>query len=304
MSSASRAARRAGAGHGARGSAGAAASSLPGLVLALLALLALAGSAAATAQDLEVIELRYRLAEEVIPVVQPLVSPGGVLTGTDRVLFVRTSPANLEQIRQAVAMLDRRPRQVSITVGQGTAAGAQATEVRGAASVGSGDARVGVNVPPGAGTGVAVGARSSTQQADFRNVSTVRALEGTETWISIGQAVPLPAAQAVPGPGGVHSHAYVEYRDVSTGFYATVRLGGDLVTLEISPRQQRLQSTERGPAVATAGSTTTVSGRLGEWIPLGAVSEAGAGGSSGLLVWGRRSAESQYSAWLRVDEVP
>jgi type II secretory pathway component GspD/PulD (secretin) len=269
-----------------------------------LALVALAGSAAATAQELEVIELRYRLAEEVIPILKPIVSPGGVLTGTDRMLFVRTSPANLEQIRQALAMLDRKPRQVSITVGQSTGAGAQATAVRGAASVGSGDVQVGVNAPPGASTGVAVGARSGSQQADLDNVSTVRALEGTETWIAVGQVVPLPAAQVVPGPRSVHGQPYVEYRDVSTGFYATVRLGGDFATLEISPRQQRLQSTERGPAVATAGSSTTVSGRLGEWIPLGAVSEAGAGGSSGLLVWGRRRSDSQYSAWVRVDEVP
>ena len=301
MSGASRPARRTGAGRRARAAAVASAAGLQAL---LLALVALAGSAAATAQELEVIELRYRLAEDVIPVVQPLVSPGGVITGTDRMLFVRTSPANLEQIRQAVAMLDRRPRQVSITVGQGTATGTQATEVRGAASVGSGDARVSVNVPPAAGTGVAVGVRSRSEQADLSNVSTVRALEGTETWIAVGQVVPLPAAQVVPGPRGVHGHPYVEYRDVSTGFYATVRLGGDLVTLEISPRQQRLQSTGRGPAVATAGSASTVSGRLGEWIPLGAVSEAGAGGSSGLLLWGRRSSESQYSAWVRVDEVP
>lgn len=298
-----RRAHRTSAGRRARTAAVASAAGLQALLLALAALVALVGSAA-TAQELEVIELRYRLAEDVIPIVQPLVSPGGVITGTDRVLFVRTSPANLEQIRQALAMLDRRPRQVSITVGQGTATGAQATGLRGAASVGSGDARVGINVPPAAGTGVAVGVRSSSEQADLRNVSTVRALEGTETWISIGQAAPLPAAQVVPGPRGVHGHPYVEYRDVSTGFYATVRLGGDLVTLEISPRQQRLQSTERGTAVATAGSTSTVSGRLGEWIPLGAVSEADAGGSSGLLVWGRRSSESQYSAWVRVDEVP
>jgi hypothetical protein len=116
--------------------------------------------------------------------------------------------------------------------------------------------------------------------------------------------VPLPGVQAVPAPHGTRTYPYVEYRELSTGFYATVRLSGERVTLEISPHQQRLQATERGPVVATAGSTSTVSGRLGEWIPLGAVRETGAGGSSGLLVWGRRSSTSEYTAWLRVDEVP
>jgi hypothetical protein len=261
-------------------------------------------AAAATAQELEIIELRHRLAEEVIPVVQPLVEPGGVLTGTDRVLFVRASAPNLEQIRQAVALLDRPPRQLTVTVGQGTVSGTQAGGVRGAAGIGSGDVQVGVNAPPGAGTGVAVGAGSVARQADLASVASVRTLEGAETWIAIGRVVPLSGVQAVPAPHGTRTYPHVEYRELSTGFYATVRLSGERVTLEISPHQQRLQATERGPVVATAGSTSTVSGRLGEWIPLGAVRETDAGGSSGLLVWGRRSSTSEYTAWLRVDEVP
>ena len=67
---------------------------------------------AAVAQDLQIIELRYRLADEVLPTLLPLVEPGGVLTGTDATLFLKASPGNVEQIRQAVALLDREPRQL------------------------------------------------------------------------------------------------------------------------------------------------------------------------------------------------
>jgi len=276
------------------------------VLLALCTLLVAAGLA--TAQELEVIELKWRLAEEVVPVVQPLLAPGGVLTGTDRMLFVRTSPANLEQIRQAVAALDRRPRELNVSVGQGTVARSEATDVRGAARVGNDDVRVGVNVPPdvgtGVGTGVAVGARGGSQQANLRNVSTVRTLEGSEAWIAIGQVVPLTTTQVVSGRRGPVVYPSTAYREVSTGFYATVRLNGEYVTLEISPRQQRLRSTTSGPVVETAGSASIVSGRLGEWIELGAVGESSGGTSSGLLVWGRHTSESQYSAWVKVEEVP
>ncbi len=272
------------------------------VLLALCTLLVAAGLA--TAQELEVIELKWRLAEEVVPVVQPLLAPGGVLTGTDRMLFVRTSPANLEQIRQAVAALDRRPRELNVSVGQGTVARSEATDVRGAARVGNDDVRVGVNVPPGVGTGVAVGARGGSQQANLRNVSTVRTLEGSEAWIAIGQVVPLTTTQVVSGRRGPVVYPSTAYREVSTGFYATVRLSGEYVTLEISPRQQRLRSTTSGPVVETAGSASIVSGRLGEWIELGAVGESSGGTSSGLLVWGRHTSESQYSAWVKVEEVP
>jgi len=274
-----------------------AARSVLALVLAVLA-------AVAAARELQVIELHYRLAEEIVPIVQPLLEAGGVLTGADRVLFVNTSLANFEQIRQAVEMLDRRPRQLMVTVGQGTVTRDAGTELRGTATVGSGDVQVGVNAPPGDDSGVAVGVRSGSQRADLHNTSSIRTLEGTETYIAVGQLVPLTTTQVVPGQRGPLVYASTEYRDVSTGFYATVRLHGETVTLEVSPRQQRLRGAATAPVVQTAALVSTVSGPLGEWIPLGAVQEAGSRDTSGLLVWGRRSAESQYSAWVKVDEVP
>ena len=42
---------------------------------------------------------------------------------------------------------------------------------------------------------------------------------------------------------------------------------------------------------------------LGEWIELGAVREAQSGSSSGLLVWGRHTGTSEYSARVKVDEI-
>jgi hypothetical protein len=116
--------------------------------------------------------------------------------------------------------------------------------------------------------------------------------------------VPLTTTQVTPGWHGSTVQRTTGYRDVGTGFYATPRVSGDTVTLEISPRQQRLRSTSQGPVVATAGTASIVSGRLGEWIPLGAVRESDSGDVSGLLTWGRYSSGSQYSAWVKVDEVP
>lgn len=270
----------------------------------VLALLLVALATVASARELQLIELRYRLAEEILPVVQPLLEPGGVLTGANEVLFVNTSPANFEQIRQAVELLDRRPRQLMITVGQGTVTRDERTDLRGAATVGSGEVRVGVNTPPGAESSAAVGARSGSQRADLHNTSSVRTLEGTETYIALGQLVPLTATQVVPVARRPLEYTSTEYREVSTGFYATVRLHGEMVTLEVSPRQQRLRAAATAPVVETAALVSTVSGPLGEWIPLGAVQQAGGGETTGLLLWGRHSAESQYSAWVKVDEVP
>lgn len=237
-------------------------------IATLLATAALALPLRSGAQDLQIIELRHRLADDVLPVVRPLLAEGGVLTGIDGLLFVRTSPGNLEQIRDAIAAIDRAPRQLLITVGQDTAGGSSSAGVRGTVVIGN-DSSARVRVGGG------------SQQADLRNVSSIRTLEGNETYIAVGQSTP--------------------YRAADTGFYATARVSGDTVTLEISPRQQRFAG--RGGVVESGGATTTVSMPLGEWIELGAVRETTAGSTGGLLVWGRHGGASEYSAWVKVEEI-
>jgi hypothetical protein len=237
--------------------------------IAMLPAMAMLGLAAlANAQELQVVELRHRLADEVLPVLEPLLAEGGVLTGIDGLLFVRTDPANLGQILAAIAAIDRAPRQLLITVGQDTTGGSSAASASGTVVVGNDSS-----------AGVRVGGRS--QRADLRNVSSIRTLEGNETYIAVGQSAP--------------------YRQADTGFYATARVSGDTVTLEVSPRQQRFAG--RGRVVESGGAASTVSMALGEWIELGAVRATTSGSTGGLLVWGRHDGAAEYSAWVKVEEI-
>jgi hypothetical protein len=95
-----------------------------------------------------------------------------------------------------------------------------------------------------------------------------------------------------------------EYRDANTGFYATPRVSGDVVTLDLSPVQQRFSGPPSDRRVATAGITTQVSGRLGEWIRVGGSNSSNRIDTSGLLAWGARSGEASYSVWVMVEEMP
>jgi type II secretory pathway component GspD/PulD (secretin) len=255
------------------------------------------------AQDLQVIELRHRLADEIIPIVTPLLEPGGVLTGADDQLLVRTSPANFAQIRAAVAAIDRALRQLRITVAQGTLGNMDVAGVRGSATIGDDDVQVGVNRPPGSAPGAEVEAGARSRDSDLRNVSTVQTLEGQETFIAVGQSVPIRSTEVQPGSHGPVIRQSTTYESVASGFYGTARLNGDTVILEISPRQQRYR-TGRGGVIESGGMTSTVTGRLGEWIELGAVSEKGSDSTAGVLVWGRRTRNSEYSVRVRVEEVP
>jgi len=256
------------------------------------------------AQSLESIPLQYRTAEELLPILQPLVPQDSVITGTGNVLFVRTDAATLRHIREAVASLDRAPRQLLITVGQVTNARGSGASVRGSGTIGSGDVQVGVNRPPASSAGGQVVVRSGTASDDIRNVSSVRALEGHETYVSLGQSRPFTSTTVT---GGAYHPPVVSqstgFRDVQTGFYATPRVSGDRVTLEISSRQQHLTGQAHDAPVTTGRITTTVTGRLGDWMQIGGSAGDATGGNSGLVAWGARAELTQYSAWVKVDEV-
>jgi type II secretory pathway component GspD/PulD (secretin) len=81
-----------------------------------LLLLSLFVSVAFAQGTLEVISLRHRTVDQVIPVLRPLLEPGGVLSGQFSSLIVRTSPENLVQIRAALDAIDRPARRLVISV--------------------------------------------------------------------------------------------------------------------------------------------------------------------------------------------
>lgn len=77
----------------------------------------LAAACAGWAQGtLEVITLQHRTADQVIPVLQPLLEPGGALSGQAYQLIVRTSQGNLAQLREVLAAIDRPQRRLMISV--------------------------------------------------------------------------------------------------------------------------------------------------------------------------------------------
>ncbi len=217
---------------------------------------------------------------------------------------MRADEATLEQVRQAVAALDRAPRQLLITVGQSTGVESGQVGVRGSGTVSSGNVQVGVNQPPRSQSSAQVVLQGGTTQERIRSVSSARALEGYEAYVAVGQSRPFTSTSVIATPhGGPVVNQSTGYRDVQTGFYATPRLAGDRVTLEISPTQQQVTPGRRD-SISTQSLTTTVSGRLGEWIEIGGAVGSRDGGTTGLLTWGTRSESTQYSAWVKVEEVP
>ena len=221
-------------------------------------------SRARSAEPLTIIDLRNRTAEEVLPVLRPLAGPDVSISGVDYRLLVRGSPDAIAQIREAVAVLDRAQRQLRVSVRYLTEADRANSGVR-------------INADNGA---VSVGAGSSVRTAADAAVSSVQVLEGTSASISDGASTPIvTAAWSGTRPRGGSTGAVLGYRETTSGFTVTPRVNGDRVFLDIASQQQRIAGSANAGASAQS-IVTTLSGKFGEWIELGGVSESGSAASN------------------------
>src|SRR6185503_2600267 len=109
--------------------------------LATAGLLASAALVTFAQQALEIIPLRYRTAEQVLPALQPLLEPGATLSGMRGQLFLRASPSNADDIKRALAAIDRPAKRLQISVRLDDALERERRDVQASGSVGSGGVR-------------------------------------------------------------------------------------------------------------------------------------------------------------------
>ncbi|MEF8727456.1 MAG: hypothetical protein V5B34_04490 [Accumulibacter sp.] len=278
----------------------------------LLWLLVLLPALAGAQQELEIISLRHRPLDQVLPALQPLLEAGGTLSGMGDQLFLRASRANREQIRQALAAIDTPARRLLIRVSQDRQAVSR--EQGGGISGQVVFDRNGRIVQPAAGSG---GTRIEVRRGDSvlvgeagdwrgsgssGSTQVVQVIDGGRAFIHVGQSLPVPLRQLVVGRHGAVLNETVVYRDLGQGFYAQPRVVGERVTLEISPQADLLRSRGDGSS-DTQRLTTTVSGRLGEWIELGGSSQQADFARQGKLHGAVGQASERRSVWLQVEEM-
>jgi type II secretory pathway component GspD/PulD (secretin) len=252
----------------------------------LLFLLMLIAGNILHAAGLEVIQLRNQTAEELIPVIRPLLGNEGVVTGSGYKLIIRAPAQRVEEVRNLIAEIDRPIQQLVISVRQERQS-EHASERSGiSGNIGGNDGRI-VFGQPGRGDMTmqyrhdddVVRAQIGEREASLNdNISQqVRAMSGKPAYISVGVSRPLPGQQITATPGGIVRTYSTNYDHVTSGFYVTPKVNGNRVTLEIST--QRQQPT-RGYGVDSSHLSTIVSGNIGEWIALGGSDESSMRSSS------------------------
>lgn len=249
------------------------------LLYSLVLLLAL-NSATLAAYPIEIIDLKSRPAEEIVPVLRPMLDADGALSASGFQIIIRTSPANLQQIRQLVSQLDTAPRQLMISVFQGSEDELDEASRQFSISyrdrhiridAGQDASQPGIHASIKSDNLVLGGSSQSTRinQSD-RPLQQLRILEGSSGYIETGQDIPYFSGNVFHRRGRVIVDSGVDYRSVHTGFYVQPRLNGARVLLEISPYRESPGVTGGG-VIDTQSASTTVTGRLGQWMEIGGI---------------------------------
>ncbi len=269
--------------------------------LRLLALLlaCLLGSPGVFADyPIEVITLKSRPVDEVLPIVRPFAGGDGSVTGTGNHLIVKASPERLRDIRRLLEEIDLPPHRLLITL---ETTGRDKTDASGyAASVDikSGDNRASINSPgrPGDRTRASISAHASQGKTTHYREQQVQALEGYPAFIHTGLSSPLQERHPGLRGGNPHNRRQIGSGTQTGGFYVLPRLSGDSVTLKIL--QQNDRSGWNPNTLHSQQTGTAVRGKLGDWIDLGGIHSSAEDTRSGIARSGTSSAT--HSGGLRV----
>jgi len=248
------------------------------LRLICAALLGSAAAGLAAQQALEIIPLRHRTVEQVLPSLQPLVEPGGTLSGSRGQLFLRASPANAAEIKRALEVVDRPSKRLQILVRLDDAQDRERRAIGASGTIGS------------AGTHVDITALDARRTAGERVDQRLQVLEGGRASIFVGSTQPMRV------PGGTELH------DLASGFEVVPRLAGGNVILDIF--QQRETPGARPGSVQGQRVSTTITTRLGEWTEIGGTATDAMRDERGLVAASRARSTGSRRVWLKVEELP
>lgn len=224
----------------------------------------------------EVIEVRSQPAADLLDSIQPLLGQHSSVSAYHDKLIVKGTPDEIAAVRSLLASLDRPPRRLIIEVRQG---GGQSVSTQGLGyGVNTGSLQIG-RAPPQ--PGAALSLQDARTRSDGDSLQRVQALDGRPALIRTGQSVPVYQGQPRWYGHRVAPGYRVDYRDVSTGFYALPRVHGNQVTIEVY--QQRQRSADRG-RFDNQQASSMLRGRLGEWLTLGSIGgeDAASGNRIGL----------------------
>jgi len=227
---------------------------------------------------LEVIHLKHRTTNEIIPIIDPFLDKQGALSGMQGKLIIRTTPKNLREIKQLLNEIDNAPRRLVITVKQDVDSTTARSLLKLSGDISKGGAQAKITEHTG-NRGLV--SRKSFEKNSLKvqvfnnqnlerdnNTQRIQVLDGGHAVIHIGKSLPIPLRNIIHTPHGAQVIESTEFRDATIGFNVSPTVSGNNVTLEVSP-QRNTPNHHLPGAINIQQINTSISGKLGEWMSIG-----------------------------------
>ena len=221
-----------------------------------------------------IIELKHRMAQELLPVIRPLVGDNGVVTAANNQLFIRTDNERMAEIQRVVDTLDveRYNHKISVSYDavntqQQNNVGVQGTINQKISKHGNVIISNSRRLPDNSAQiqFEQNNTRISQQSSQFVNV-----IDGERAFIKSEQMVPYTQEWLLLKQRYIQVQKIINFKDITTGFAVRLSsIGGsdsDEFELEITPR---IASLNNSGFIDFEALSTTVRVRKGEWFDLG-----------------------------------
>ena len=266
----------------------------------------------AESMKIEMIPMKNRMVDDVIPIIKPLIIKGGTVTGMNNQLILKTTPSNIELIKSILEQIDNAPRKLLISVKRNNDNEFNKEEGGFSIKYDSKNIKIespdtgeqGIIIQSGRNDGDVIRYRKSIEQNQEQesNIFYVNALEGNPAFINTGQLMPVRSQTTVTASGTTVVQENIKYHNINSGFYVTPKLQADNVVLTISPKFTELNKNEKN-VINVQNVSTTVHGRLGKWISIGGVNQSSNNSDKRNLINKEQYNSEKSNIFVKVEEI-
>ena len=254
---------------------------------------------ASAATEFKIITLQHRFAEEILPVIRPLVGNDGTATAMQNNLIIRTSPANMAEIEQIVSTLDTARQNLKITINRNKSlsASGSSAEISSRKRIGN------VAIETGSNRriirdGVALNIENQQSKKNLSNTQFIQVIDGEKAFISVGQSIPYTQEWINLAQRYVSAQRTTEFVTIDTGFAVRPKTIGNQVELEVTPRFSQMN---QNGMIDFETLTTTIRANRGEWVDLAAIMQQKDDVSHAILSWQTNYQSSNSQLLIKVE---
>jgi len=253
--------------------------------------------------DSAVIQIQYRRASEILPIIHPFLSSGGVATVDERTnsLIIIDSAESIKKLEDLLKHFDQPVKRARIRIRfyEDQSARDQDLSVNGRVS----GEKWGISAGDKNQDGVDIRISDTTGQSRQASEYSVQTTSGGTAYILTGKEIPYRATWRRYCQGDAACPDSVSYQKADSGMEVKAIIVGDRANVEITPRLSYLEPNGRQGVVRYSAAATQLSVPLGQWVTIGGSDKKSSEVFREIIGGGSDSRQSSFSIMMMVETV-